>query len=329
MRVFVSSTVYDLIDTRAEIADLLRSIGISPVLSDDKLSDFHVTHSANSIETCLINVASSDEIVIILDQRYGPRLGMCGFDDISATHLEYRHAVALRKPIHMYVRDRLEADHQIWKKNRKDESLQLSWIRDAHDYGLFALMDEHTKLSARRATSNWYRPFTSSIDLVASLRKQLELRILPERVVDSINKNEFPLFDITQETTSSIVDNYQVLTFKCTLTNVGGAPAFDCRVYWDDKNEEVAELNQRSIVTPGGTVKMTFVFTLGNGHLGTKKQLIVEYSSAIGVFVVDRFEVGGRVRPGPQPMIWAGASLVKRKFLHGAEVRIAIEQLRG
>ncbi len=39
MKVFVSSTVYDLLDIRAEIAELLRSLDISPVLSDDPISD--------------------------------------------------------------------------------------------------------------------------------------------------------------------------------------------------------------------------------------------------------------------------------------------------
>jgi AraC-like DNA-binding protein len=62
MRVFVSSTVYDLLDIRSEIAELLRSLNIQPVLSDDKLSDFEPKFDANSIEACLVNVASSDEV---------------------------------------------------------------------------------------------------------------------------------------------------------------------------------------------------------------------------------------------------------------------------
>jgi len=71
MRVFISSSVYDLIDIRAELAEQLRAIGITPVLSDDKLSDFRVQHDVNSIETCLVNVDSCDEFLLILDQRMG------------------------------------------------------------------------------------------------------------------------------------------------------------------------------------------------------------------------------------------------------------------
>src|ERR1700678_3077653 len=96
MKVFIGSTVFDLLDIRGELADFLRSIDIVPILSDDKLSDFVVQHDTNSIETCLVNVDSADEIILVLDERYGPRLGAYGFDDVSATHLEYRRALKKR-----------------------------------------------------------------------------------------------------------------------------------------------------------------------------------------------------------------------------------------
>ncbi len=68
MKVFISSTFYDLIDVRAELATELTKMGISPVLSDDKLSDFRVESSVNSIETCLVNVDACDAVILILDR---------------------------------------------------------------------------------------------------------------------------------------------------------------------------------------------------------------------------------------------------------------------
>lgn len=129
MRVFISSTVFDLIDVRAELGELCRSVGIIPVLSDDKLSDFRVQPDENSIQTCLTNVESCDEFVLILNRRYGPRLGKFGFDDISATDLEYRKAVDRKIPIHFYVRDRLDADYSIWKKTAGPIRLTLPGFR--------------------------------------------------------------------------------------------------------------------------------------------------------------------------------------------------------
>jgi hypothetical protein len=95
MRVFISSTAYDLLDVRAELASMLRSIGITPVLSDDKLSAFEVQPDKNSIETCLVNLRACDEAIFLLDRRYGSSLKGAGFDDVSATHLEYQTAKEL------------------------------------------------------------------------------------------------------------------------------------------------------------------------------------------------------------------------------------------
>lgn len=74
MKIFISSTVYDLIDIRAEISALFELFGIASILSDDKLSDFQVRPDRNSIETCLVNVEKSDDVIVILDQRHGLRL---------------------------------------------------------------------------------------------------------------------------------------------------------------------------------------------------------------------------------------------------------------
>ncbi|MEZ5942098.1 MAG: DUF4062 domain-containing protein, partial [Planctomycetaceae bacterium] len=111
MRVFISSTCFDLIDVRAELAEQLRALDLTPVLSDDKNSDFRVHPSENSIRTCLVNLQSCDHVIVILDKRYGPPLGGAGFEDISATHLEYREARERKIPVHFYARDRLIADY--------------------------------------------------------------------------------------------------------------------------------------------------------------------------------------------------------------------------
>lgn len=191
MRVFVSSTCYDLIDVRDELAEMLRALGVSPVLSDDKLSDFKIVPDANSIETCLINVEASDAVIVILDKRYGPRLGKFGFEDISATHLEYRRAKEKGKPIYLYVRDRLEADHSTWRKNKTD--FRGTWVTREEDHGLFDFIEEHRKLTTDLPVSNWFAPFRTSVDLKEAVRVQLGRVILTTTVAEAIAKNQFPV----------------------------------------------------------------------------------------------------------------------------------------
>jgi len=157
MRIFISSTCYDLIDLRAELEAFFREAGIEAILSDSLSSEFQTQHDSNSIETCLANVRNCDEFLIILSNRYGPSLGTSGFDDFSATHLEYIEAVKHKKPVHMFVRDRLEADFNIWRNNKDNPELKLSWCKEQHDWRIFELMKEHRKLTNDDAAkNNWF-----------------------------------------------------------------------------------------------------------------------------------------------------------------------------
>ena len=172
-RVFISSTCHDLIDMRAEVSALIGEAGLTPVMSDRPSSEFSVLPDANSIESCLANVRASDFFVIILSQRYGPSLAKCGYPDLSATHLEYKEAKEAKKPVLMYVRDRLEADFCLWR-NSNHRSDSLAWVKPA-DAGIFTLLEEHRSLAAGATTTNWYWLFRDSMELKERLRKDLAI----------------------------------------------------------------------------------------------------------------------------------------------------------
>lgn len=318
MRVFVSSTVYDLLDVRAELSDQLRSLGIVAVLSDDKLSDFQLKHDADSIQTCLVNLESCDEVIVILDQRYGPRLGKSGFEDISATHLEYRRAVELGKPVHFFVRDRLVAEFSIWKRNGEKGDLKFAWAGN-DNIGLFDILQERSKLVAGSSKSNWYSVFTTSVDLKAALAKYFGEKLLPERLVDAIQRNQFPLFDISAET---VADQrfgvVSTLTFKATLTNVGGAPAFNASIYWDGRKGGA----EKQVFAPGQSTLLSVICGIGSPDWSASADLIAEYDSAIGLTVRDHYEVGGQVGAG---LVVGGGRLVDRSFRRSKPLMIEIE----
>lgn len=158
-KIFVSSTCYDLIDVRAELKVALKNSGLTPVMSDQPDTEFVVGGDTNSIETCLVNLRDCERCIVILSQRYGPSLKGAGFDDVSATHLEYNEAIKARIPVNVYARDRLMADFEHWKKNPKSKSL---WSKDSDH--LFPWMLKHWNLNTD-AKPNWLAPFTSSVDL--------------------------------------------------------------------------------------------------------------------------------------------------------------------
>ena len=170
--VFVSSTCYDLIDLRAEVCARLLAAHLRPIMSDQPATEFETPGTQNSIQTCLDNIQTCQSFVMILSQRYGPRLKHFGFDDVSATHLEYRLAISLRMPILVYIRDRLMAEYVSWKKH--GSSYRKNWIQKDEDAGLFELIDEHKRLGRDRP--NWISPFANSIELCDRLMRDLKAK---------------------------------------------------------------------------------------------------------------------------------------------------------
>ncbi|MBD3673095.1 MAG: DUF4062 domain-containing protein [Planctomycetaceae bacterium] len=311
MKIFVSSTVYDLIDIRSEVAELLRSLGLSPILSDDSHSDFSPKHDANSIESCLANIAASDAVILILDQRYGPSLKNAGFEDKSATHLEYERAIELGKPIHVFVRDRLEADFSIWKKNDKQSDLKLTWV-EQEEFRLFELLSEHRKLIEGKSNSNWVDFFSSSIDLKKSIQKKFETMMRPQQLADAIAHNEFPLFDVQSRTEdTSRADQIKELTCKCTITNVGGASAFNVQIYWKNITDEIKPID---VIVPTQSTIMCNLLVLEIHKMIDEAILVIEYDSMLGVRVIDQYRVYGELLTSTSWGHLTGVERISREF---------------
>jgi hypothetical protein len=226
MKVFICSTCYDLVDLRAEVKEDLRDLDVEVLLSDHKDSDFVVPSApdTNSIEACLANLRRSDVIVVILSQRYGPKLG-AAFGDVSATHVEYSEARKLNKPIYFYVRDRLDADFGAWRRNGSKADFVGAWCGKEGVNGLFAMIDAHRQLVGPDGTSsknNWYSTFISSPDLRADIRRRLAPRAYRDTGEKMVRQGEVPILMVIGNGTSAGASGgvaFQRLSFN--LLNVG------------------------------------------------------------------------------------------------------------
>jgi nucleoside 2-deoxyribosyltransferase len=125
--VFISSTCYDLLDLRAELADFLESKGFIVKVSDDPYR-FDVEPTKDSIQSCLRNVETADVVVCVLDRRYGPLLPP--HNEPSATHAEVNHARGFGKPVYSFGRDRaLLAFDQL----KNDPNAKSRWVEERGD----------------------------------------------------------------------------------------------------------------------------------------------------------------------------------------------------
>ena len=219
MRVFISSTCYDLIDLRAELEAFFRDAGVTPILSDSPNSEFELLPDKNSIETCLANVRASDAFVIILSNRYGPRLGKEGFEDVSATHLEYLEAMNSGKPIYMYVRDKLEGECSIWRKN-PHEGLKLSWCKKNEDWGIFELLEAYRKLQGEKPQSNWIWTFRSSVELKQRLAIDFKEAFARVTATKLFENGRLPFFEIEPRFTEFGHDHIKFALKVRNISNV-------------------------------------------------------------------------------------------------------------
>jgi hypothetical protein len=224
MRVFVCSTCYDLLDLRAELEAFFRGAGVTPVLSDRLNSEFEVRANSNSIETCLVNVRNCDEFVIVLSSRYGPSLAPAGFPDYSAMHLEYLEARKHHKPIHMYVRDRLEADFVVWRNNSKRPDLSFAWCKDGKDHRIFEILDEHRKLVEGSAQSNWLWVFKDSVELKARLAVDFKKDLARATVTRLFENGRVPFLEVTGTLTEA-PSTGRTIKFELVIRNAGTAVA--------------------------------------------------------------------------------------------------------
>ena len=328
MKIFISSTIYDLLDVRAELYEMFKDMGISPVMSEIAESSFEIFTDKNTIETCLINLDKSDSIIIILSQRYGASLKEYGFGDYSTTHLEYQRAVKSKKPIYMYVRDRLEADYTIWDRNRNNKEITCAWVA-RRDFKLFNLLKDHAKLTAKRPNTNWYKTFKDSVDLKRIIKNDFKISAASTTIQKLLSRNEFPLLVPDLDVDMNAIHSCARLIFRVHIKNSGGTPAFNLSPKWVgdnfSNNIEPANEKTKSILAPGDKTLMTAFYQLGPGHTGCKLELSLSYSNADGYRVTEIYEVKGSLQPDPNMTVISGCSLSKRTFEMGKPFEVEIQ----
>jgi hypothetical protein len=194
--VFISSTCYDLMDLRAELKAELEKMGCVVRISEDPNSAFFVDPTADSIDSCIQNVQTSDAVVVVIDRRYGTEIEAPPYDGKSATHLEVDAALAAKKPLLYFIREQSRFEYQQLKRNisvatqwveKERQPIREKWYHFVKN--IFPIQSEQ---------SNWVDSFKSSVDLKSLVRKRLMDRY-PQLVLSSVSPEHAP-FAVFQAT---------------------------------------------------------------------------------------------------------------------------------
>lgn len=112
LKIFISSTCYDLSQIRADLFDFISGLGYQPILSEH--SSFAINPDSDTMENCIENVNAADILILIIGSRYG----YVAETGKSITNTEYLYAKQKGIPIYIFIHKSLITILPIWKKNK-------------------------------------------------------------------------------------------------------------------------------------------------------------------------------------------------------------------
>lgn len=191
LKVFVSSTCYDLGIVRAQLRSFLEGMGYEPVMSeyDDVLYDpQNHTHAS-----CVNAISKCDMVILLIGSRFGGEvvpsvLSELDFDMLSTkssknqmldkgkfsiTQCEILKAIQSNIPIYTFILDQVLSDHRFYEKNKKEKELMKkakfpSIEKNEHAPYIF----EFINFMRARSENNSYMSFSKIEDIENCLKKQ-------------------------------------------------------------------------------------------------------------------------------------------------------------
>ena len=156
--VFLSSTMYDLSELRAQLRQFLEGLDWRAVMSEH--DSFPIDANQTTVENSRRNVQeNADVFVMVVGARYG---SVDAKADKSVTNLEFVEARARGVPLYVFVRKDILAQMRVWKANPEaDYSSVVDTPR------IFEFID-----SFRGRGEAWTFEFDTAEDIVNTLRKQ-------------------------------------------------------------------------------------------------------------------------------------------------------------
>lgn len=159
-RVFISSTFYDLKQTRAELDLFLDQLGYEPVRNeegdipygkDDALEDY-----------CYKEIKSVDILISIIGGRYGSESKK---HDSSVSQMEIRAALAENKQVYLFIDKNVLSEYETYLLNKESE-IKFRYVDDKRIYNF---IEEIKTLKA----NNNIKGFDTVSDITKYLKEQL------------------------------------------------------------------------------------------------------------------------------------------------------------
>lgn len=210
LRIFLSSTCYDLSVVRGQLRQFVEALGHEPIMSD--YNDVVYDPRSHTHTSCIDEVAGADAVVVIIGSRFGGRVVPQALqkvdlealkavsknheilktkENISITQLEVLKAIESSIPLFVFVDDRVMHDHATYEKNKNKPIVGEIEFDSIEKPETARYIFEFINFLRLRSTNNGISTFSRLQDIEDSLRKQwsgLLQRLLYEqrsRAIDS------------------------------------------------------------------------------------------------------------------------------------------------
>ena len=213
LRIFVSSTYYDLKHIRNYLEAFIEGFGYDPVLFES--GDIPFEHGKALDESCYKEIINSQMQILIIGGRYGseesktknqPKKKKTSKevdeteDDKhrrynSITKMEYETALKENIPVFIFVENPVLAEYDTYRKNRNNESIEYAHVDNINVFRLIDeiytdTIDKYVKgFEKFEDISNWLRDQWSGMfaDFLKRDKDRIEIQALSSKI-DQLNK---------------------------------------------------------------------------------------------------------------------------------------------
>lgn len=191
LKVFVSSTCYDLNIVRTQLRAYLQTLGHEPVMSD--YNDVLFDPRSHTHESCIKEISNADVVILIIGSRFGgtaiPKASnsldienlktvskgnkiLDTPDKFSITQLEIFKAIESNIPIFTFIDSRVLHDHLFYEKNKDKGILDTLEFPSIEKKDAAIYIFEFINFLRLRSKNNSVVEFSKLADIEDYLRKQ-------------------------------------------------------------------------------------------------------------------------------------------------------------
>ena len=191
VRVFVSSTCYDLVPIRAQLRGFLQSLGFEPIMSDYEEVLFDPRSHTHT--SCIEDVSNCDMLVFIIGSRFGGNaneeaLSKIDFEklkdnnlnienlkkdsNVSITQIEVLKAIEVGIPVYTFIEQKVWHDHELYERNKENDIAKDIIYPSIEKQEMARYIFEFINIVRLRSTGNSIHTFENAQEIETTLKKQ-------------------------------------------------------------------------------------------------------------------------------------------------------------